>query len=297
MKIRFLLLLVTALGIILVVYSSVSSRGSVYDDTKRVIALRKIAHEVLFMSGDSVSKVLPVKQMSAQEFHIYPEKAFAISPDSFVNIVNKAAAQYGLQKSFTANIVKYQQEETIYGFAVEPFQKDNTAASCLGRDLPEDRYYLSFVFAAPQKSIFDNPFIFLGAPVLLFGVVYFVAVKKRKAPLPPPAADKGSITVKQATYISIGQYRFYPQQQQLELNGERSALTIKETKVLEILANAPNCIIERETIQKEVWENEGVIVTRSLDMFISKLRKKLGADERVKIVNVHGKGYKLEINT
>jgi len=67
--------------------------------------------------------------------------------------------------------------------------------------------------------------------------------------------------------------------------------------VLQILAGKPNSIIERDSIQKEVWENEGVIVTRSLDMFISKLRKKLIADELVKIVNVHGKGYKLEINS
>ena len=49
-------------------------------------------------------------------------------------------------------------------------------------------------------------------------------------------------------------------------------------------------------MQKEVWENEGVIVTRSLDMFISKLRKKLNKDPLVNIVNIHGIGYKLEIN-
>lgn len=297
MKIRFLVLLVAALSIIVVVYSSVSTGGSKYDETKRVIALRKIAHEVLLLSGDSLSKVLPVKQMSAQEFHIYPEKAFAISPDSFVNIVNKVASQYGLQKSFTANIVKYQQEETIYGFAAEPFQKDNEAASCLGRDLPEDHYYLSFVFAVPQKGILYNPFILLGGVVLLLGVFYFVARKKRKAALRTPVTNEISAEEKKGDYISIGLYRFYPHQQQLELNAEKTPLTSKETKVLQILANAPNSIIDRDTIQKEVWENEGVIVTRSLDMFISKLRKKLIADEQVKIANVHGKGYKLEINS
>ncbi|HZI54739.1 MAG TPA: winged helix-turn-helix domain-containing protein, partial [Chitinophagaceae bacterium] len=47
----------------------------------------------------------------------------------------------------------------------------------------------------------------------------------------------------------------------------------------------------------KVWENEGVIVTRSLDVFISKLRKKLERGSGVKLVNVHGKGYKLEILT
>jgi DNA-binding response OmpR family regulator len=47
---------------------------------------------------------------------------------------------------------------------------------------------------------------------------------------------------------------------------------------------------------KRVWEDEGVITGRSLDVFISKLRKKLKNDPSVQIVNVHGKGYKLESN-
>jgi DNA-binding response OmpR family regulator len=44
-----------------------------------------------------------------------------------------------------------------------------------------------------------------------------------------------------------------------------------------------------------VWENESVLVGRSLDVFISKLRKKLEADPTIRIVNIHGKGYKLEV--
>lgn len=48
-------------------------------------------------------------------------------------------------------------------------------------------------------------------------------------------------------------------------------------------------------VMQEVWINEGVITGRSLDMFVSKLRKKLGSDPDLRISNVHGKGYKLEI--
>jgi DNA-binding response OmpR family regulator len=46
---------------------------------------------------------------------------------------------------------------------------------------------------------------------------------------------------------------------------------------------------------QEIWINEGVITGRSLDMFVSKLRKKLSSDPELRITNVHGKGYKLEI--
>jgi hypothetical protein len=76
-----------------------------------------------------------------------------------------------------------------------------------------------------------------------------------------------------------------------------SELTLKENKLLLIFAQSPNVIIERSRLQKEIWEDEGVIVGRSLDMFISKLRKKLEHDATIKLVNIHGKGYKLEINS
>ncbi|MCZ4223450.1 winged helix-turn-helix domain-containing protein [Pedobacter rhodius] len=78
-------------------------------------------------------------------------------------------------------------------------------------------------------------------------------------------------------------------------NGNTTDLTGTETRILLIFALSPNETIARSRLQKEVWEDEGVIVGRSLDMFISKLRKKLEADPNIKIVVVRGKGYKLEV--
>lgn len=291
MKIRLLITLVITLCIILVVYSSVKDKGSRYNETKRAIALRKIAHEVLLLSGDSTSKVLPVKQVSADEFHIYPENTLSVTPDSFVNIVKRVAWQYNLPQNFTANIIKYQQEEPVYGLDLFSFNKDNTTASCMGRELPKDRYYLSFVFSNQGGGLFTTPWPYVACAVVLLSVLFFYPGKKKKQ------APDAFLTEQNADgkYIAIGRYLFDAGQQYLELNGEKTLLTIKESKVLHILAAAPNMIIERETLQKEVWENEGVIVTRSLDMFISKLRKKLAGDPDVKIVNVHGKGYKLSV--
>ncbi len=94
--------------------------------------------------------------------------------------------------------------------------------------------------------------------------------------------------------IPVGSYKFHRDKQYLEYNTEQIKLSEKESKLLYILATKPNSLIERSVLQK-VWEDEGVIVDRSLDMFISKLRKKLQTDPTVRLVNVHGKGYKLEI--
>ena len=72
-------------------------------------------------------------------------------------------------------------------------------------------------------------------------------------------------------------------------------LTDKECKILELLNRNFGELIPRETLMQEVWISEGVITGRSLDMFVSKLRKKLSSDPELRITNVHGKGYKLEI--
>ncbi|MEP7258356.1 MAG: helix-turn-helix domain-containing protein [Flavitalea sp.] len=70
-------------------------------------------------------------------------------------------------------------------------------------------------------------------------------------------------------------------------------LTEKETKLLAIFSSHLNKMISRSQLLKEGWEDEGVITGRSLDVFISRLRKKLQHDSSVSLINYHGQGYKL----
>ena len=90
---------------------------------------------------------------------------------------------------------------------------------------------------------------------------------------------------------------FDAKNRKLIINERTIDLTLTETRLLLIFALSPNETIERSRLQKEIWEDEGVIVGRSLDMFISKLRKKLEFDPNVEIVVVREKGYKLEIGS
>ena len=95
--------------------------------------------------------------------------------------------------------------------------------------------------------------------------------------------------------FTFGSVLFDAQQRQLTINNTTIDLTGTETRLLLIFAVSPNETVERSRLQKEIWEDEGVIVGRSLDMFISKLRKKLEQDERVRIVVIRGIGYRLEV--
>jgi DNA-binding response OmpR family regulator len=94
----------------------------------------------------------------------------------------------------------------------------------------------------------------------------------------------------------LGSILFDVQKRQLLQNEVCIDLTDTETRLMQIFAQSPNQIIERSRLQKEIWEDEGVIVGRSLDMFISKLRKKLELDANINIVVIRSKGYKLEIS-
>jgi DNA-binding response OmpR family regulator len=82
------------------------------------------------------------------------------------------------------------------------------------------------------------------------------------------------------------------------LKSEYKTITLseKETKALEIFARNINQVVERDKLMKELWEDEGtMVISRSVDVLVSKLRKKLSDDNSVKFINVHGKGYKLII--
>ena len=96
--------------------------------------------------------------------------------------------------------------------------------------------------------------------------------------------------------FTLGSVLFDAKNRRLIIKGQTTDLTGTETRLLLIFALSPNKTIERSRLQKEIWEDEGVIVGRSLDMFISKLRKKLEPDPNINIVVIRSKGYRLEIS-
>lgn len=94
----------------------------------------------------------------------------------------------------------------------------------------------------------------------------------------------------------LGKFLFDIQEKRLHLGDEVISLTEKECKILDLLNKDFGQLIPREMLMQKIWIDQGVITSRSLDMFVSKLRKKLSGDPALRITNVHGKGYKLETN-
>lgn len=97
--------------------------------------------------------------------------------------------------------------------------------------------------------------------------------------------------------FDIGLFSFDSKNQILSGPDGETKLTSKESELLKLLCLKENKILERNIALKCIWGNENYFSGRSMDVFISKLRKYLKADSNVEISNVHGKGYKLIINS
>lgn len=94
---------------------------------------------------------------------------------------------------------------------------------------------------------------------------------------------------------NIGKYVFDSISQKLIYGDEVISLTSKESELLKLLASNINEVVERNYALKLIWGNDSIFSSRSMDVYITKLRKYLNKDEKVKIVNVHSKGFKLVV--
>ena len=93
--------------------------------------------------------------------------------------------------------------------------------------------------------------------------------------------------------FKIGGYTFDPLKQILIFKDSQIKLTTKESELLELLCKQGRDILERNFALKTIWIDDNYFNARSMDVYITRLRKYLKNDPSVKILNVHGKGYKL----
>jgi DNA-binding winged helix-turn-helix (wHTH) protein len=258
-----------------------------FNISRREVLLRQIGHELLLQSGDSTSRVLPIAKAAENEYRIRFENSLTFQPDSLVNTTRRLLAKDPLAGDYIVNVLNSGTSSVAYGYAISKNKKDDIIA-CIGRKQPSARYMIDIKFKPTGINTARNGYLLGSLPVLAFvGFLFFKSVKPRRV---LPADDQHT------SMITLGSVLFDADNGKLLINGNTIDLTSTESRVLHIFALSPNETIERSRLQKEIWEDKGVIVGRSLDMFISKLRKKLEFDPNIKIVVKRGKGYKLEIN-
>ena len=94
----------------------------------------------------------------------------------------------------------------------------------------------------------------------------------------------------------VGAYLFTPRTQRLHHNGTETELSHRESEILRRLCEHQDQVVDMRDILLDLWGDDSFFNQRSLHVFITKLRHKLNRDERIRIVNVRGIGYKLIVN-
>jgi len=257
-----------------------------FDFAKREVLLRRIGHELLLQSGDSTSRVLPVKKIGENEYQISFENELTFQPDSLVNLTKRVLVKDPLASDYIVNVLNCGNSSVAYGYSVSKNKKDDIV-SCIGRKQPKACYMITIKFKPTGINI-ANAYLMGGLSFLAFVGFIFLRSKFVKSRKVLPESQHTDL-------FTLGSVLFDAKNRKLIINDKTIDLTSTESRVLLIFASSPNEIIERSRLQKEIWEDDGVIVGRSLDMFISKLRKKLEIDPNIKIVVIRGKGYRLEV--
>lgn len=272
------------------------------EDRHIMVAIRMIGHEILLRSGDSASRVLPVEKVG-DRYKIRFESDFQFVPDELVSVIDSVVMLTRIAKSYLVEIEECQTLKVVYSYEIgNSFRSD--VVPCRERIQPSGCYNLLFtilIAGNPELSLpatqSDSSADFPAAKqinllaIILLVIALLVAIgliifyrKKTIKPISNPDV------------ISLGSYQFDKRNMKLSSRNEIIELTSKESDLLYLLVTSVNNTIGRDVILNTVWGDEGVYDGRTLDVFISKLRKKLEADSSLKIVNIRGVGYKLIVN-
>lgn len=260
------------------------------------IVLRDIGHQLLLAAKDSSSRVLPVKKLNATTYQVSFQNNVGFISDSLINIVERAFQKNPLAKDYIVNLRNCKQNETVFAFELNG--KAGNLTPCRGRKLELGCYVIEIhlLNSAPFSFFW---WLLLLIPLGLAGFYLNKTFRKKEAKEEKEANEKDE-EKEPATwnneYIPLGSFRFYAADNLLKTADKTIVLSEKETKALKIFAENKNEIVEREQLMKAIWEEEGVVViSRNVDVLVSKLRKKLSDDTALKFINVHGKGYKFVI--
>ncbi len=248
------------------------------------VVLRDIGHQLLLSAKDSSSRVLPVKKLNENTYQISFQNDFGFISDTLINLVQRTFQKNALVKDYIVNLRNCKQNETVFAFEINNQTGDLTP--CRGRTLEVSCYVIEIELLKKNKF---NYFLLLLLIIPLSFVIFYVKNKFWKKEEAASISDNND-------YIQLGNFQFYTDNNVLKSEHKSITLSDKETKALKIFAENINQIVEREKLMKEIWEDEGIVViSRNVDVLVSKLRKKLSDDNSIKFINVHGRGYKFII--
>ena len=265
------------------IFSNSNEKNENFSETVKV-ALREVGNQLLLSNKDSTSLVLPIVELKKNKFKLSFQNQLSFEPARLVEAVKNVFQKADLPNYYSVSVVQCSDREVAYSFLIKN-QSEKDIIPCSGRFLPNNCYTIEVKFTNKlSKQVLLGLLLFT---ILIFFIDYKLSTKKQ---------IEKEIKVEEK-HTKIGVFQFYPEQNKLVKQATEINLSKKECELLAIFVANPNQVIKRDELTKRVWEDHGVFVGRSLDTYISKLRKKLKDDETIKLINVHGVGYKMQVNS
>jgi hypothetical protein len=268
-------------------HSSATRQGADALPSEKVnLALRRTAHHLLLAAGDSSSYIPPVEQTGPNTWLVRLERPFRYA--DLPGILQASLDLHGITTPYDAALLRCMDGALLLGYNAEDYAADPNVP-CGTRELPSDCHNLQITLGQAPGTHAQFPLAGWFFSAALAAILYALNAKRPRqaANAPPQSATTG--------WLSFGDSRFEPAQQRLHSGGQTHKLTYREAKLLQLFVEHPNQVLERGFILNQVWADEGVLVGRSVDMFVSRLRKFLRDDPSVSLVAVHGVGYRMEL--
>ncbi len=262
-------------------------------EEKANLALRRTGHRLLLASGDSTSRIPAVKKLNAETYIIQLSKPF--NYNQLPSLLQESLDLHGIQNNYDVAVMDCKTNELQLGYNFQDYSKTKEVA-CIGREQVMSCYNVKVTFSVPENNSKSNPVWWtLGLGLAFIGVSYIVLSRRKTAPallIEVPAEQP----IEKSTRLHFGESSMDLDNQLLYTANTQHNLTFREAKLLHLFIKHQNQVLDRDFILKSVWEDEGVTVGRSVDVFVSRLRKLLQEDSSLKIAAVHGVGYRLEVS-
>lgn len=255
------------------------------------LSLRRTVDLLLRANGDSLSQIPPVKQTDANTFSV--QMAHMFDYDKLPETLQRSFDSYHIDRPYSVAVLNCETGEVSLGYQFFDLNQPG-GVPCRGRSREAGCYMLQVRFtpeaAKPQAAGNTWLLITVGGTLAGLGFIAWTRSRHKKKPETEPQEAPHSRIAFGNSWLDTANQALYNSQ-------STQTLTFREAKLLTLFVRNINQVLERDAILKSVWEDEGVTVGRSVDVFVSRLRKMLAADPQIKITAIHGVGYKMEVHS
>ncbi len=275
------------------------------------LALRRTGHLILKQSGDSTSQIPPVKQIKKGVWELRLPQYFQY--DSLPYFLQSSLNMHQINCKYDVAILKCSDTTLVKGYSFLDIDKGQKVP-CTGREMEKGCYDIRFTILPEMKKehtsmLFARIVSALSSVVLsVITILYFVGMYRNSRKNLSVSSDEStsvtavslkeepeSLDIPSKPVLQFANSRLDVSNLELKCGEKYHKLTYREAKLLHFFVRQANQVLERNIILENVWADEGIVVGRSIDMFVSRIRKMLKDDPNVQLVAVHGIGYKMEI--